>query len=395
MNRYIDYVIERIPQIIKWILPRRRGKPLEFAIYGKGYMSYMVYLYYRRVGFFDEVFKAIYQLTLSPNAKVNSNYKVMEIYALRHIRPYDYEKLLLALTNPTSKFYGYDSTIDYKTNENKFVAYFLDKLLFDLEDLKRRLKGKVKDGEIEGINHYLNKFYYIRKSTFLSIFQHFPRFEFSERIIYDPIYNRVFKYFLNYSGNLVDINPTRIDEAIIEEWRIFELYVLLKTVDFIKRRYGNFEIKVREIREEMSADEIFNDWRFNFNDKLRIYYQRPIDNEVKETDIFSVSVRLRPDIIVEKNGKLYILDAKHKAEPQKEDYTQLHTYRDAIRRKIRLKSGRPRYKNVVRYAVLICDDDLALTPNEEVLTRWKTIRRAGVGYIFAKRLENLLKKWGL
>lgn len=113
---------------------------------------------------------------------------------------------------------------------------------------------------------------------------------------------------------------------------------------------------------------------------------------MKENDIFSVSVQLRPDIIIEKDRKFYILDAKHKSEPQKEDYTQLHTYRDAIRRKIYLRSGKPRYERVVRYAVLICDDNLKIVPRERVPTQWKTIRRAGVGYIYAKRLKRLLKR---
>ncbi len=371
--------------ILKWLIPRR-GKPQRFSVYAHGYLSYLIYLYYRQKGFFDEVFRSIYYAILNPSFEVGREYRELNVSRLKRIRPYDYEKVLRALGEPSHKFYGYESVVDYGTNENRFVAFFLDRLIFDMESLRRRIQKKVKEDVIDELRSHINRFYYLRNRSFLKDIPKFPGFTPSEKLIYNPKYHRIFKLFSEYWGNLINFNPVRIDTALLEDWRIFELYVILKVVSLIKRKYGNFELKIRKIDGEMPPDEIFRNWTFVF-EGLKVYYQRYVENIVNPNDIFSVSIPLKPDIIIEKDGKFYVLDAKYKDDPEDKDFRQIHTYRDAIRK----KDG-DRYKRVVRYAVLVYDTEVEIPSREEVLTRWETIRRAKVGYVYVSDLKRLLRK---
>lgn len=199
--------------------------------------------------------------------------------------------------------------------------------------------------------------------------------------------------FLNYGGFITTDRNARELDKVLEDWRIFELYVFFKIKGIIQQyayRYLKKPPKLPRLDKEMPADEIFKNWSYEFND-LTLHYQLEIPRYNRNTrqKVFSTSLSLRPDVVIEKEDWFYIFDAKHKNSPEDSDYRQMHTYRDAIKKRI---NGKPEKR--VRFAVMVVQnrDILKELKRGDILTKWSYIRNARVGYIPPSKLKGILKK---
>lgn len=389
MKEYLYEILDEIYDVLKWIIPPKK-KAHNFAVSESGKLSFLIFLIHRNNKFFENLKRLILYLNENPNLKIESLYEIASPYFKKHIRAYDYEKFLISQNNPHYKFYNYIPRITLNTNENRFVAFFLDRIISDLEDMIRRMKKKHLnefENELNDAEKIVRDFISLRSLTFLGTFEKLPAFEISERITSHPIYLKIFKMFLNYGGNLfLDDIANKID-SFLEDWRIFELYVFFKIKKIFEKKY-TLQYKPQQISEEMEADEIFNNWEYDFG-SLKLYYQKSFYNYYynKKSDFFSTSVNLRPDIIILKNNEIYIFDAKHKNSPEDIDYKQMHTYRDAIRIRVNGK-----VKRAVKYAIIVVPDEKSLEEFKEgLLKKTKYIKKARIGYIEVKSIQKMLK----
>lgn len=304
---------------------------------------------------------------------------------------------MLSQRNIGYKFYNYNTKITLNTPENRFLAFFVDRIIWDLEDMIYRLEGLKKPKEIlkEGLEKakkILRDFKFLRDFTFLRNFERFPEFTVSERITHNPIYARVFRMFLNYGGFITTDNNARELDRILEPWRIFELYVFFEIKRIIQSVYGYPQKppKLPRLDEEKPADEIFKNWTYEF-DGLTLHYQLEIPRYKRNIGqkFFSTSLMLIPDVVIEKGEWFYIFDAKHKDSPEDSDYRQMHTYRDAIRKRINEKPEKR-----VRFAIMVVQNKYIIEKltGGDILTKWSYIKNARVGYISPSRLKGVLKK---
>ncbi|MEO0164318.1 MAG: DUF2357 domain-containing protein [candidate division WOR-3 bacterium] len=389
-KHFYEIVLPEIREVLKWIIPR--GKGVDLAVSGRGKLSFLVFLIHKSEGFYDNLRKLILYISQRPSLRVEDVYKVVNAYEVKYVRPYDYEKYLLSQRNIGYKFYNYNTKITLNTPENRFLAFFVDRIIWDLEDILYRFESKVFKNELNEARKILRDFKFLRDFTFLQNFGRFPEFTVSERITHNPIYAKAFRMFLNYGGFITTEKNTQSLDKVLEDWRIFELYVFFRIKGIIQGVYGypNKPPKLPRLDKEMPADEIFKNWTYEFNG-LTLHYQLEIPRYKPYTrqKVFSTSLSLRPDVVIEKGDWLYIFDAKHKNSPEDSDYRQMHTYRDAIRKRI---SGKPEKR--VRFAIMIVQnkDILEELKGGDILTKWSYIKNARVGYITPSRLRGVLKR---
>ena len=348
----IDYVIENLGHIWKWLLLNKREE-FSFDLEGRGDLSLWTFWEYSRSGgFYNELLRDIRRLLDNSVIGLIEEDRIERPHKFKQIKMVDYWKAVNDL--PVK---GYRTLSSYKVNENFFVAYFIDKIIFDIFKIKTLITQRRKmidemtnfeDYILKELESRADEFYFqfvsIRNMGFFRTIEKFPRFYITPPLLNHPIYAKIYQKYMNYSGTLVKSRLYKeLELSILSEYRFFELYILFKIRDFI-RRYRNinhfqYEIFNKDILEEKELDEFLMEWifRFDSNDsKVFLRYQHIVPAiVVDDGELYSTSTWLRPDFIIEidKSGDksiLIIIDAKYKARLARNDIWQMHTYRDAI-----------------------------------------------------------------
>lgn len=99
---------------------------------------------YKKERFFEKIFKYINYLTKSHHFEIALKETIGRPEEFKYLKPYNYTSLILAKNNPSLKIKGIEKKLSILTNENIFVAAFLEKILRDLKDKRIEIEDKVK-----------------------------------------------------------------------------------------------------------------------------------------------------------------------------------------------------------------------------------------------------------
>ncbi|GEM_PF-6334426 len=354
-----EYVIENLAQIWKWIF--LKGYSFDsFNVRGRGGLSlWLFWEYSRDGGFYDELLRYIRNLLNNSRIGLIQRSEVGKPYRARRMKSSDYVRALNNLPVVVER-----TLSTYRVQENLFVAHFVDKILSDIHEMKEVLKIARRNSDIavkrdedekenEGKNifddlearadKYYRQFLGLRGMGFLKEIEKFPQFHITSAILNSPLYAKIFQKYIDYAGVLMRGPINReLELSMLSNYRFFELYVLFKIRDTLKNYLHiepKFEYKVleRNILEEMELDYFLMEWDFHYDSKIVLRYQNtvPAVEGGDKGDLFSISVWMRPDFMIEviSEGKIIVLDAKYKARLERYDIWQMHAYKDAIRRK--------------------------------------------------------------
>ncbi len=402
-----EYVIENLAQIWKWIF--LKGYSFDsFNVRGRGELSlWLFWEYSRDGGFYDELLRYVRNLLNNSRIGLIQRSEVGKPYRARRMKSSDYVRALNNLPVVVEK-----TLSTYRVQENLFVAHFIDRILSDIREMKEFLKIARRNSDIavkrdedekenEGKNifddlearadKYYRQFLGLRGMGFLKEIEKFPQFHITSAILNSPLYAKIFQKYIDYAGVLMRGPINReLELSMLSDYRFFELYVLFKIRDTLKNYLNmepKFEYKVleRDLLIEEQLDSFIMEWNFIYDSRIILRYQNLIKEE-KSKKFLSISVSVKPDFILEilDKRKLIVLDAKYKAHLEKYDIWQMHTYKDAIRRKKDLKNSIVSMSLlVVPYYYRQLNKNLYSGIND-----YKTIKKLGVGIIKAKDLEN-------
>lgn len=240
-------------------------------------------------------------------------------------------KRLLPLTVSNTSF-----SQTTNTTENRFLKYFLGeinalciKLINQLEDVNLVTKAKKLQKKVGA--HLANPFFkniqrltyvpssssvLLKKAGYKEIYYHFVQSKFA----FTPILENQKKYALKYGlKNIASL---------------YELWAFLKIADIVfggKRINETFEGQVQKYGSRIGSYK----WQY---DNIELFYNKGYT----KSNGGSYSVNLRPDISLNVNGQLYLLDAKYKFNQMNdqsdllsrvvkpEDIHKMHSYLDAI-----------------------------------------------------------------
>ncbi|MEO0287834.1 MAG: nuclease domain-containing protein [candidate division WOR-3 bacterium] len=325
---------------------------------------------YKKERFFEKIFKYINYLTKSHHFEIALKETIGRPEEFKYLKPYSYTSLILAKNNPSLKIKGIEKKLSILTNENIFVAAFLEKIIRDLKDKRIEIEDKVKklkenlnsnDDKKEMLNkleeilsyidEYIKKFRTLRFSTFLSEIPSnlsFP--EYTQRLYYLPVYRKIWDCFRKYARTLLpdDIGS---DLSLIASWRIYELWVLFSIKKILNEILGECEINMIKIEEEKilidegkaELKDVFdnNSIIFWWNKGFYLEYQKYIGKKTKPFVV--VSEPVRPDVVfynIKNPENFFIFEAKEMnfksllnediEKKRKSAFEQMHIYRDNI-----------------------------------------------------------------
>uniref|UniRef100_A0A7C4YG01 DUF2357 domain-containing protein n=1 Tax=candidate division WOR-3 bacterium TaxID=2052148 RepID=A0A7C4YG01_UNCW3 len=375
---YFSEVIEELKSIWHKIFTLDTQE-LHYGFTGKKTkLSLIMFYYYTyegndKVSPFKKLIRNIIAISNNPNMSIRENESYLRIDEIKDIKPYQSE--ILNQKESDRKILTLEKKLSTFTNENIFIAVFLEKIVWDLKRLKSVLEKLISDFEqekensnkeeklekcenyleifnecVQKIDYYLPRFTSLRFLPFLSSIPFgFPFPVFSEKIYKNRLYRDIWNFYREYSRFLIP-DDKEIDLCLIADWRIYELWVLFKIKNGIRKIFNEEpEVEMKEIEEEVIIDtkkelkDVFdkNFLTYIWNNFI-LEYQYPIGNK---NEIYrTISTPIRPDIIFynEKNkDKLILFDAKYNklfSELEKKSgddfhsaYVQMHMYRDNIR----------------------------------------------------------------
>lgn len=397
MSNYLDresinYVVRNLKDIWKYIFFREK-LPLSFQLVGRGNLSIWAFWHYVVEGFYDKFSRYVNAILNESKITLTKEKSMEKPHRARKIKTPQYKRYRMGLPVLTDKVIA-----THLTPENKFLAYFLDIVIRDLEEMKTRIKRIPDFSEKvyleEKTQNYLRITKALRARGFLREIEQFPQFHFTQTMIKNPLYSMIFGMYLNYYGNLVESSDAhRLELSMLKDYMLFELYILFKLKDLItnllsiKPRF-EYHWKKEDILIEDEENNFLMEWNFDFEGKVELRYQQTIPAifPASKGEMFSVSVWLRPDYIIyfPDSKKSIVVDAKHKSVLSREDIWQMHTYKDAIR----IRDTGNGVKRTVEISLLIIPEEIEknYALNRQLYNR-KTIPSAGVGIIDSWELE--------
>ncbi|MEW6185004.1 MAG: DUF2357 domain-containing protein [Thermodesulfobacteriota bacterium] len=274
-----------------------------------------------------------------------------------------------AIYNKTGKtFYPAEVVEERKhhtadTNENRFVKFFLQSLQRRLYSLEKALKGKTGGYLNPDIENHLEK---IKKKVSL--------------LLSDPIWKDVGLLHFIPAGSQV----LQRRDGYRQLFRLFSLLQLITQCDFDEPDFNNIlETKdtptlfeywsffiIKDVLEgfrrilscqtivskDPMEQKVYHGIHIKYEGEVSLWFNQTFQgvsgfqSGIEVTDRYaslqSYSHNLRPDIVIEKNGKYLILDAKYKGQRggfygeevegtilswKEDDINKMHTYREAIR----------------------------------------------------------------
>jgi hypothetical protein len=394
-----------------------------------------MFKYYDETGFLQELCRLIVQIFHAPNFSVEKQRLLLRPSEIRTLRAYEYEIYERAKRGEDVLLATWESRLTTATPENQFIAVFLEILGKHLANLIGRLDKTIvflakKDAELGALKEcpnyerpitqevkrlknkaqsWLCKFSGLRRLGFLAeISQDLPMPLISERMLNKPLYRKVWESYRAYSRSLLPQSQEWIELAFLADWRIYELWLLFRVRDIVRAMEGREELVASSwetdkmepvlIDDDGRANDVFNRHLLFAWKNISLHYQMAITTEGRKYR--AVTQNVRPDIVLERDNELVILDAKHKSFSQlsalpeedepakawnpKSDWEQMHVYRDNIR----LQQTRP-----VQMALLVfsgaedCKESKLLLPD--------AIKDSGLGAIrvATRRDVQKLRQW--
>ncbi len=392
MKEYIRFwfneVVENLRSIWHLIF-HTKTESVEFNFKDKRTrLSLMMFKYYDEKGYFKQLFANILEISNTPHFQIESAIVLRRPDEISFIKPYEHYKIEMAKRGEVSQILTCEPKLSIRTNENIFLAVFLERVINDLSNLGCFLRGKIEkfkedDKEIallredleyqryitkiltemnEKVLLWRKKFLNLRFGTFLNeIPTNLPLPDFTHRLYMLPLYRKVFDFFRQYSRYLIRDN--QIELTVLDENKIYELWCLFKLRDVLNNICGDYCFTCKDIEEDIIYDaekNIFERcWEFEFEDGLKLIFQKHFGPDT--TDFRVVSTEKRPDFVIHyraKNG-IIIFDAKkmkfaelsgrkvadEKIYREASAFDQMHIYRDNIRDRD--------YNHCVKYGIIL------------------------------------------
>lgn len=334
-------------------------------------LSLIMFKHYNDTGFFDNLYKWVLALNKSPHFEIETLHIPLKPEEIRFAKPYNFEKLKLAIKTGRIKILAVEPRLSVDNNANKFVAFFIDRIISHLTKLNHFVEnylrdkqessesGSKKEGNVpvlneilEEINNWKRKFIALRWQTFLGKIpceSYIPVL--SYKLFKKPLYRQILSQYLEYSKTLVPEDIPETELSYFEDWRIYELWVLFKLKETLESIKGKSTPWIFSEDEQIIIDgtrenlkRIFERLRtFEFEDGLILAYQlKPY-----QQNLTYISTPVRPDfgLFYKHSNDVIILDAKHMEDYQlleeskdpeekgKTPFEQMHIYRDNIRNK--------------------------------------------------------------
>ncbi len=307
-----------------------------------------------------------------------------------------------------TKAYDEVTRISHDTYPNRFVKFFIHYLYTELNSLIASLESMEKESLVVSkyFENYLKIAMEIKNKNLLRFLHHDFFNEVSDlrhlnvppqTMLKEERYSTVFKSYLELiKGLLTDEkleellkDPIKNMPELYEYWCFLKVWKLLNGEG---KGTPYFEI------EEGDGDKEISKWEIEWNDK-KLIYQKHISPD-NRNDYFSYSLPLTPDIYLKSDNHLIIFDAKYRVDFVEEiekmtggenksgeserkegelekiiqeehrgtfklaDLYKMHTYREAIIRRIKEKDGKTKLKRPVWVVALYPGDILALFPTK-------------------------------
>jgi len=326
---------------------------------------------------FEKFKNIIINLSRNPHIHIRKEFLFSPVYEVEEISP-QMLNYLISSKSESSTIYAPKKVISNDIYENRFVKVILirvldwiKKLLKDLEELKGYEKYKKEINEmITKVEKRIREMNFLLNLEFISDIK--PEFEIriTPIIMNNPYYNAIYKFFIKWQSLCFPFEAKDLNLQSLDEWRLYELWVFIKIYKKLREKFGEpkemdlfkidgnrIKLKIGEI-EENKYESAKIEW-----ENYSLYYQRQF--EYNKTGIGSYTIKVRPDVVIEKREnskiKMIIFDAKKmEAESLFKNkksrirvIDQLHRYKECI---IDFKSKERLVKGV--YAVVPMKGDI-------------------------------------
>ena len=321
-----------------------------------------MFKYYLKTGFYNKIEQLVLLLNYYHHYSITDYSTLKRLTEVKYLEPYRYDDYQLAKRGYVEKIAVKDNRLTVRTPENIFVAWFLEKIIRDLNYIQKVSNRLISHESEKKIDKTIKielrclrrealkikrKLTTLRLTTFLAeIPSGVLGFELTMRLYENPIYNSFFNLYREYAKYLVPYDSS--DEVFFwQDWLIYELFVLFNLRDVLVDLFGDYMFSFKGdifpgesqvIKEEIPLDtarrSIFSRvWEYKWKNSVRLLYQK---------SFYGLTSNVRPDFTIYYNGKPIILDAKHKdfkdlqhvneegEAKGKTDFEQMHIYRDNI-----------------------------------------------------------------
>jgi len=328
---------------------------------------------------FEKFKNIIINLSRNPHIHIRKEFLFSPVYEVEEISP-QMLNYLISSKSESSTIYASKKIISNDIYENRFVKGVLirvldgiKKLLKDLEELKGYEKYKKEINEmITKVEKRIREMNFLLNLEFISDIK--PEFEIriTPIIMNNPYYNAIYRFFIKWQSLCFPFEAKDLNLQSLDEWRLYELWVFIKIYKKLREKFGEpkemdlfkidgnrIKLKIGEI-EENKYESAKIEW-----ENYSLYYQRQFEYKYNKTGIGSYTIKVRPDVIIEKREnskiKMIIFDAKKmEAESLFKNkksrirvIDQLHRYKECI---IDFKSKERLVKGV--YAVVPMKGDI-------------------------------------
>jgi len=275
---------------------------------------------------FEKLKNIIINLSRNPHIHIRKEFLFSPVYEVEEISP-QMLNYLISSKSESSTIYASKKIISNDIYENRFVKGVLirilegiKKLLKDLEELKGNEKYKKEINEmITKVEKRIREMNFLLNLEFISDIK--PEFEIriTPIIMNNPYYNAIYRFFIKWQSLCFPFEAKDLNLQSLDEWRLYELWVFVKIYKKLREKFGEpkemdlfkidgnrIKLKIGEI-EENKYESAKIEW-----ENYSLYYQRQF--EYNKTGIGSYTIKVRPDVVIEKREnskiKMIIFDAK-------------------------------------------------------------------------------------
>ncbi len=282
----------------------------------------------------DEIIDALYFILANPHRKL---IETEEYKRFDQVEVMDANILTDILSNPQFlyktpngiiekqyspiKVLQYNNYETYDTQENRFVKHFLKELdyvlSYELEEFLR----------LEALQELKSETEFVLNSDIFSEVSTLSYFPSNSQVLMKRTgYRQVFQIYRMLHLAYVPKFFEELDTAfsLKDMATLWEYYVLIRTLKILKAKFGNYKTKVSFVPKSQE-NTMYEYAEFEFEKQFKLFYQKTLTSYSK--------LHFRPDILIEKDNKKYILDAKFRIfENNRRDILlNMHYYKDALK----------------------------------------------------------------
>jgi len=378
-----------------WIKKNKEDRILE-AIRQRAKIGVLQYELLLNSGYFKKFYSSILYLLRHPHTEI---YSEKDLYHLHQIDEIDADVLLSyinMLNGESTKLLAIKKEITSDTYENRAIKGILIKLIQDmnyliqdLEEIKHKHQQYSKE-----INKIIDKIKEKRKRISLlsniGFFKEIPpefRLKPTPIFMFSPIYSRIYKIWQSYLSFYLPFETNELAVGLIVEWQLYELWVFITILNFVKsilgkptdtqgifnEEKGRIKLKIGEIVSEENLC-----FSLIWQNKWTLHYQKyiPIIGKTNE-EIVSYTLPVIPDVTLwnKNDNEIFIFDVKKMLieemarnrkykEIRRTVISQLHQYKDAIIK-------RDTKEKVVKAAfAIIPKEDIIIKEYKKFLEHW-------------------------